>query len=218
MLRSGQWEDALVLARSLYELNLTLSEIERSSDRELAAKKFVRFGRFQQLRLEQRRLEDQLTGEKSQPAAFAKTASDCEQKLAALASRLDRDFAEFRSPKGNKWQDSWSGVNVETLARRLAEDTGGQRGESDYFVFGLGSLFTHNTPGSLFLTLRGDPEAAEWAEFRESIADAGRKGLREFLHEVSVCLVDIVGIAGESITGYDRRWFDGFALELLRKF
>jgi hypothetical protein len=61
---SGQWEDALVLARSLYELNMNLSEIECSSDREQAARKFIRFGKFQQLRVEQRRLEDQLRDEK----------------------------------------------------------------------------------------------------------------------------------------------------------
>ena len=39
--------------RSLYELNLNLSEIERSFDRELAAKKFVRLGKFQQPKREQ---------------------------------------------------------------------------------------------------------------------------------------------------------------------
>src|SRR5947208_978795 len=53
LLKLGQWEDALVLLRSLYELNMNLSEIGGSSDREEAAKKFVRFGKFQQLRLEQ---------------------------------------------------------------------------------------------------------------------------------------------------------------------
>ncbi len=218
LLRSGQWEDALVLARSLYELNMNLSEINCSSDREQAARKFVRFGKFQQLRLEQRRAEDQLRDENLEPKPCAQTIAECEQKLTAIASTLNREFGEFRGSKGKKWQDSWSGLSVETLAEHLAKATGGQRGQSDYFVFKLGSLFTHNTPASLFLTLRRDPEAADWKRFRESLEDTGRKGLREFLREASMCLVDIIGIAGDSIAGYERPWFDDFALPLLEKF
>src|SRR5579864_9356629 len=49
LLRSGQWEDALVLARSLYELNVNLSAIQGSPDPEQAAKRFLRFGKFQLL-------------------------------------------------------------------------------------------------------------------------------------------------------------------------
>src|SRR5271163_244836 len=66
LLRAGRWEDALVLTRSLYELNMNLSEINCSSDPEQAAKKFVRFGKLQLLRLEQKRLEDRLRDERLQ--------------------------------------------------------------------------------------------------------------------------------------------------------
>ncbi len=216
LLRAGRWEDALVLARSLYELNLNLSEINCSSDPEQAATKFVRFGKLQLMRLEQKRLEDQLRDERLQAQPSAEAINECEQKLAAIASTLDRDFAEFRNPK-RKWQESWSGVSVETLAQRLATNTGGQRGESDYFVFRLGSLFTHNTPGSLFLVLPLDRDIADWNELRAAIDKAGRDGLRQFLHEASMCFVDIVGMASGSIAGYDRQWFDDFALPLLEK-
>jgi hypothetical protein len=200
----------------LYDLNVNLSEIGRSSNREQAAKKFVRFGKFQQFRLEQRRLEDQIRDETSKPTSSAQAIAECEQKLAALASQMDRDFTEFRNAKG-KWQESWSGVSVETLAQRLAKKQGARQGQSDYYVFRLGSLFTHNTPGSLFLGLR-EPEAPDWNEFRAGVDDAGRDGLRQFLYEASICLVDIIGIAGDSIVGYKRRWFDESALRLLEKF
>jgi hypothetical protein len=216
LLRAGRWEDALVLARSLYELNMNLSEINCSSDPEQAAKKFVRFGKFQLLRLEQQRLEDQLRDEglQAQPSALA--IDECEQKLAAIASTLDCDFAEFRNPK-KKWQESWSGASVETLAQRLATNTGRQRGQSDYFVFRLGSLFSHNTPGSLFLVLPLDRDTPDWNEFCAVLDKAGRDGSRQFLHEASMCFVDIVGMAGGSIVGYERQWLDGFALPLLEK-
>jgi hypothetical protein len=82
--------------------------------------------------------------------------ADCEKQLADISAELDRSFAEFRTPKG-KWLESWSGNNIEELARHLAKVTGGQDGQSDYYVFKLASLFTHSTPGSLFLELAGGP-------------------------------------------------------------
>jgi hypothetical protein len=217
LLRAGQWEDALILARSLYELNLNLSEISGSADPgpEDAAKRFVKFGNFQSIRLEQKRLEDLLRDERLKSPASVEI-TDCEGKLAEIAAKLNRDFAEFRTSKG-KWRESWSGVNVETLAQRLAKETGGQGGQNDYYVFKLGSLFTHSSPGSLFFRLPRDRETIGWNEFRAALDNAGRTGLRHFLHEASVCLVDIVGIAGDAIAEYERKWFDEFAVPLLGK-
>jgi hypothetical protein len=198
----------------LYELNLNLSEIFSSPDPEDAAKRFVKFGKFLLIRLEQKRLEYQLRDEQSQASA---EIAECERKLGVIASKLEDDFAEFRNPKG-KWRESWSGVSVETLAQHLVKETGGQRGQNDYFVFRLGSLFTHNTPGPLFLVLPQDRETIDWNEFRVALDEAGREGVRQFLHEASTCFVDIVGMAGDSITGYERQWLEEFALPLLQKF
>lgn len=138
------------------------------------------------------------------------------EEVADIGTRLDQDFWEFRTPKG-KWRESWSGANVDKLTQGVAKETGGQDGQSDYFVFKLASLFTHNSPGSLFFELPPDCETLGWNEFRAAIDNAGRKGLRFFLHEASVCFIDIVGIAGDSIVGYEREWFDEFALPLLQK-
>jgi Family of unknown function (DUF5677) len=214
LLKAGQWEDTLILARSLYELNLNLSEISSSADPEDAAKRFVKFGKLLLIRLDQKRLTDRVIAARLKSPASVDIA-DCNGKLAEIAVKLDRDFAEFRTPKG-KWQESWSGANVEELARRLAENTGGLAGRSDYLVFKLASLFTHDSPGSLFLELPRDRATIDWNDFRAALDDAGREGLRHFLHEASVCLVDIVGIAGDSIAGYERKWFDNFALPLLQ--
>lgn len=222
LLKSGQWEDSLVLLRSLYELNLNLSEVVCSREPEQAAKRFIKFGKFQLLRLEQKRLEDQLRDERLRPQPAAQTISELERKLAAIASTLDREFAEFRTPKGKRkgkqWQESWSGASVETLAQRLAEKTGAKGGPNDYFVFRLASLFTHNTPGSLFLVLSRQRETTEWNEFQAALDKSGRDGVRPFLHLASICLVDIIGIAGDAIAGYERRWLDEFSLPLLEKF
>jgi uncharacterized protein DUF5677 len=216
LLKAGQWEDALVLMRSLYELNLNLSEISCSPDPEDAATRFVKFGKFLLLRLDQKRLEDQLRDERLQSKASAEIA-EYEKTLADIASKLDRDFAEFRNLKG-KWRESWSDANVETRALRLAKMTGGQRGQNDYFVFRLASLFTHSTPGSLFFVLPQDREIPGWNEFRVALDKTGREGVRQFLYEASICLVDIVGIAGDSIAGYERQWFVEFVNPLLDKF
>src|SRR5262249_47228628 len=128
LLRSEQWEDALVLTRSLYELNVNLSEIVCSSDPERTARKFVKFGRFEQLRLERRRLGDQLRDERLKAQLSAQIVDELRQRLKVVTSFVDRDFGEFRMQerqqrKGRKWQDSWSGLSVETRALHLAEKT-----------------------------------------------------------------------------------------------
>ncbi len=211
LLKSGQWEDAVILLRSLYDLNVNLSAI----DSEETAKKFVHFGNFRQVRMQQRLLEDQVRDEKSKPVPMAQVIGKCEQKLADIISQLDRDFGEFRNPNG-KWRESWTGASVETLAQRLAKETGGQPGQSDYYVFRIGSLFTHNDPGALLLGL-GEPEAPDWNKFRAMLDDARRSGLRQFLREALICLVDIVGMAGNAIAAYEPQWFDD-ALRVLKKF
>lgn len=188
LLKLELWEDALIVARSLYELNLNLSEISCSRDPEEAAKKFVRFGKFQQLQLDRHRLEDQLRDEQSRAQPSAQVISQCEQELTESTSMLRRTFLDLRKPnvKKWKWQESWSGVNVETLAQHLAEHTGAQGRQSDYYVFRLASLFTHNTPGALLLALPQDRETMDWNEFHAALEHRGRAGLRRFLHEASV--------------------------------
>ena len=47
-----------------------------------------------------------------------------------MAKKLDLDFGQFRTPKG-KWRDTWSESNVDELAQNIAEETGGQEGQSD---------------------------------------------------------------------------------------
>lgn len=215
LLRAGQWEDALILGRSLYELDLNLSKISGEADPEAAAKRFMKFGKFLLLRLTQRQLQDRLRDAQLTSQAPIDVA-DCEKRLADIAAELERGFAEFRTPK-RKWQESWSGKNIEELARDLAKATGREDGQSDYFVFKLASLFTHNTPGSLFLELPRDRETVDWNDFRARIDKAGRDGARHFLHEASACFIDIVGMAGGCIAGYEREWFDEFALSLLDK-
>lgn len=47
LLQSGAWEDALILVRSPYELNVNLSEIATAQDPEERARRtFVTFGKF----------------------------------------------------------------------------------------------------------------------------------------------------------------------------
>jgi hypothetical protein len=56
----------------------------------------------------------------------------------------------------------------------------------------------------LFLELPPDREMLDWTEFRAAIDKAGREGLRFFLGQASLCFIDIVGIAGDSIAEYER--------------
>ncbi len=58
----------------------------------------------------------------------------------------------------------------------------------------------------------------DWGDFSALLTDAGRKGLREFLRQASVCLVDIIGLVGDCIIGYEQQWFDDVAIPFLDKF
>jgi hypothetical protein len=213
LLRLSLWEDAVILLRSLYELNLNLSEILSSAEPERTAERFVKFGKFQKLRLERHRVEDRLSDLRSEAPPRPEEIDGCERELAGITSNLDREFAQFRRSDG-KWNDSWSGASVETLAQRLGWKIGGRKGQNDYFVFRLASLYTHNSPGSLFLVSR-DVESDDWLEFSVALAKRGHDGIRRFLYEGSICLVDIVEMAGPSIAGYDAEWFDRTAPPLL---
>jgi hypothetical protein len=215
LLKAGQWEDALILGRSLYELNLNLSKISGAKDPEADARQFVKFGKFQLMRLDQKRITDRLHDARLKSQASVEIINH-EKELADIAAKLDRDFGEFRTSKG-KWRETWSGLNVDELAQDIAQETGAHEGQSDYFVFKLGSLFTHNSPGSLFFELPLEREVMTWNEFRAAIDNAGCKGQRFFLHEASLCFIDIVGMAGGCIAGYEREWFDVFALPLLQR-
>jgi len=219
LLKTGAWEDALILVRSLYELNLNLSELDAGPDPEEKARTFVAFGKFQQLRLLQGRLEDELRDGKSDAAAPAEAVAAREQELVEMNARLERDFVQFRSKKGKrKWQDAWSGLDAAALAARLAQQTGAQKGHHDYWVFRLGSLFTHNAAGALIFSLPPDTEIPDWKNFTDQLDKAGNEGLRSSLFQASLCLIDIVGIAGPFIDGYDPTWFDKVALPLLDRF
>ncbi len=202
LLRRGFCDDALVLARSLYELNVNLSAIKSEID----AGKFARFAKLQQLLLEKERLNDQLQDAEKDKESSSYIAK-CGQRLKAVESAL-KEFAEFKTKK-EKWQKSWSGLNVKGLAERTAQDTGANTGQHDYWVYGLGSLFTHNAPGALFLGV-GDSQLSQekWKELRARRDHANRNGLPAILHEASMCFVDIVGMAGPCIQRYQRPWFD----------
>ena len=201
-LRKGFCDDALVLVRSLYELNVNLHAIRSEQD----AEQFIRFGKFQQARLIHQRLEDELKdAEETGNPAEIKTARS---KLNQRSSALDAQFAEFKLPNG-KWQKGWSRKSVDALARGLARDTGAPRGQTDYWVYRLGSLFTHAEPGALLTGVNDDkltPDA--WKELRLKRDRASKQGLAPILHEASVFFIDIVGMAGPCIQGYERPWSD----------
>ncbi len=212
LLRKGLCDDALVLMRSLYELNVNLSAVESEQD----AEKFLSFGKFQQARLIQQRLEDEVKdAEDTGNAAEIKTATS---KLSQLSSALDAQFAEFKLPNG-KWQKGWSRKTVDGLASALARDTGAPHGQSDYWVYRLGSLFTHNEPGALLTGVNDDKLTADaWKELRLKRDKATKQGLAPILHEASICFVDIVGMAGPCIKGYERPWFDDAMQKILPAF
>jgi hypothetical protein len=193
----------------MYELNVSLSAVKSEQD----ADKFIKFGRFQQARLIQQRLEDELKD--AQDSGIATAIDSARAKLSQLSSMLDTQFAEFKLPNG-KWQKTWSRKSVEALAGALAHDTGAPAGQNDYWVYRLGSLFTHNEPGALLTGLNDNKLTADgWRDLCFRRDEANKKGVSPILHQASICFVDIVGMAGPFIQGYEPAWFDDAIQKIL---
>lgn len=206
LLRNGLCDDTLVLVRSLYELNVNLHGM-----RPEVAAEFIRFGRFQQARLLYQNLEDELKGARGSDAAVAAASS----KLSRASSALDSKFSEFKVAK-SKWRKSWFRQSVEVRAKELARDTGVLGDQSDYWVYRLGSLFTHNEPGALITGVDDDKLTADvWKELRLRRDKASKQGLAPILHAASIWFADIVGMAGPCIKGYERPWFDDAMQKIL---
>lgn len=202
LLRRGFCDDAVVLVRSLYELDVNLNAIESEQD----AATFLKFGRFQQARLIDHRLEDEL--KRAEQSGQIAEVNIAKLRVAQLSSALDSQFAEFKLP-GGKWAVGWSRKPINALAKDLAQDTGAPRGQSDYWIYRLGSLFTHNEPGALVTSLNSEGLSADaWRDLRLRRDKASKQGLSPILHEASICFIDIVGMAGPCIQGYERPWFD----------
>lgn len=103
------------------------------------------------------------------------------------------------------------------MLKTNAAEVGAGEDEDDYYVFHLGSLFTHCTPGALFHDVPSQKEA-DWQTCLAVIDAKGQSCVPVLLHEASVCLLDIIGLAGWSIVDYDPRWFDEVAKPLVAEF
>jgi hypothetical protein len=129
LLKAGQWEDALILGRSLYELDLNLSKISGETDPEAAAKQFVKFGKFLLFRLTQRQLQDGLRDAQLKSQASIDVA-DCEKSwqisVPSWTGSL-RNSARLkgsgRSPGRAKTSRSWLEISPKRQARRTDKAT-----------------------------------------------------------------------------------------------
>ena len=125
LLKSGAWEDALVLARSLYELNVNLSEIASAADPEDKAQTFFAFGKFQQVRLFQMRLEDELRDKRSDAHTSAETiATGIEHVLNHLSASVRDCSSRGRVPPKRSRAPPrchWNGANSHKCFLRVRD-------------------------------------------------------------------------------------------------
>jgi hypothetical protein len=120
LLKAGQWEDAMILLRSIYELSLNLAQLSRSPDLQEGANRFIRFGKFEQARLEERRLKDQLASEcdKTEPSKDA--IENLEKAVEATIAAWQTEFSDFSftDRKGRqRWESSWSRTDTANRAQ-----------------------------------------------------------------------------------------------------
>jgi hypothetical protein len=77
-------------------------------------------------------------------------------------------------------------------------------------------MFTHVALGALFYEVPPEREI-DWSTFVTTPRVKGETAVPIVLYSASVCLLDVIGIAGRFIVGYEPKWFDDTALPLIGK-
>jgi hypothetical protein len=142
LLEQAHWEIASAPTRQLFELLINMEHLSSLPDRDVAMRRYTKFGLLQMLR--RKLLEfDYAT----------KTGRDLDMvQRAKIEMILDEQFAEFRTDKG-RWRTSWCGKN----ARDLAEESKRSIRIDQYLgLFSSWSEQMHASPGALVANLNLD--------------------------------------------------------------
>lgn len=204
LLRTDHWEDAAIIARSLFELLLNLEEILREEAvSEKKASKYLRFWKLQ----ESLHIVNDIE--------YEMATGRCSKKRALLLKELKQTmktlFKEFRNKKRQTgWENTWCGKSIYKLA---STSTNPMRIHHYKIIYSHFSELSHSSPYSAMTT---------WTEMKSgdnvhSIIHRGediqKKGLVTVLLLSTYWLMEILLLANSQIPSYDGKW----NLEILRR-
>ncbi len=197
LLKTNHWEDAVTIARSLFELLLHIEEVVRDEkDAEKKAKKYLRFSKLQ----EYLHLASEIN--------YEIETGRCSKKRDLLLKELNKAseflFQEFRNEHTwSGWDNTWCGKSVYKLA---VASKNPMRIHHYKIIYPYFSDLSHSSPYSTMTTMTngklGDTDDAI-VERRE---DMERKNLTTVLMLSTVWLMEVLFLAQSEIPSYDIRW------------
>lgn len=199
LLETDHWEDAAILARSMFELVLNIEKIlTDGQSREAKARKYLRFGQLQRYLKVRTKTEYEIER--------GRASQDKRARLAKLEEQADFLFAEFRTKgKKPKWIRSWCGKNVFELAK---DSTYPLRLAHYRVVYSLYSWLSHSSPYATMtafsLTKEKAPCSAE--ELFQRLEQSDKEHLRDVLTMTTTWFLELAFSARSVIPRYDVKW------------
>lgn len=197
LLETDHWEDAGILARSMFELVLNLEEIQRESGKEeKKARKYMRFNYLQRyLQADALKVYAQKTGR----------GSPSDSALHSQRQKIARSlFSEFVDPKRkSEWQKSWCGKSVHSLAKDSKNEMRYQHYKIIYSFF---SELSHSGPLPVMVNLLMGETEEETKQLLENYDSKEREQAALVLSLSTLWLLEVLMRGKEMIPEYDPEW------------
>jgi hypothetical protein len=197
LLETDHWEDAAILARSMFELVINLEEIQRETGKEeKKARKYMRFNYLQRyLQADALQQYEQKTGRCS---ASYSALHNHRQKIARSL------FSEFIDPKWkSEWQKSWCGKSVHSLAKN-------SKNEMRYYhykiMYSFFSELSHSGPLPVMSNLLMGETTEETKQLLENYDAGEREHAALVLSLSTLWILEVLMRCKEMIPNYDPKW------------
>ena len=197
LLETDHWEDAGILARSMFELVLNLEEIQREHGKEeKKARKYMRFNYLQRyLQADAMQQYKQKTGRSS--------ASDSAQHSHRQKTARSL-FSEFVDPKRkSEWQKSWCGKSVHSLAKDSKDAMRYHHYKISYSFF---SELSHSGPLPVMSNLLLGETSEETKRLLEGQDASERENAALVLNLSTIWILEVLMRSKEMIPDYDLKW------------
>lgn len=197
LLEKDHWENAYILARSMFELLLNLEEVIRDEqDAEEKAKRFLRHQHLSKLM--------HYINDKRYEIKTGRVTKEEEIKIAETEKNARIIFGEFIDKrKDSEWNSSWCGKSV----RRLAKDSGKPIRLAQYeILYSYFSEFSHSNPLATMTTVGLGDTPEETERLIQNKEEVEKTSMIRVLTLTTTWLLEILFIGKSEIPTYEIKW------------